>query len=170
MARARATQAPGVLEAAVELEQKVWELRLSGMSLHTIAAHLKISSSTAHKHWHRRLNAARKAGEGKAIDHVTLENERYDDWLNALTPFLMAGSPAHMAVAVAISKERRKLNGWDAPSRIQHEGKDGGPIVVQQKRDLSALTSEDLDDLERIHTRLAGRAEPGGNSGGEGAS
>ncbi len=51
--------------------------------------------------------------------------------------------------------------------KTEHTGKDGGPIETKvTKPDLSALSDEELNDLERIVGKVA---YPGGSTGGEGA-
>jgi predicted transcriptional regulator len=56
--------------------------------------------------------------------------------------------------------------GWRETNRTEHTGPNGGPIETLTY-DLSKLTDEELDDLERIRSRIT---VAGGDPGGEGTA
>lgn len=57
---------------------------------------------------------------------------------------------------------------WRETTRQEQTGADGGPI--RHEIDLSGLTDEELDQLERIRGKIGGAADAGGDQGGEGAA
>ena len=58
--------------------------------------------------------------------------------------------------AIATFLERRHPERWGKREKqtLEHTGKDGGPIETSQKIDLSALSTEELRQLEQIARKL----------------
>jgi hypothetical protein len=65
--------------------------------------------------------------------------------------------PQSAAILLRVSERLSKLNGLDAPQRIEQTGKDGGPIETKAAGpDFSKLSTEELLELERLHKKAAG--------------
>ncbi len=114
----------------------VWEMKRDAWTYRDIAAQLSLSVGVVHKYYHARLAEAQDKRTQEHAADIALENERYDAWTRSLSSRTKFSDPQAIVVALAISKERRKLNGWDAPTRVAHEGKDGGAIahtVIQRE-------------------------------------
>lgn len=77
-----------------------------------------------------------------------IEVDRLDAMHKALWPLASTGVAGAIDRVLAISKERRKLLGLDAPAGI---------VGLQNEADLSVLTDEELVAYERIQRKLAGR-------------
>jgi hypothetical protein len=128
-------------QAATELaierrREKALQLRLAGWSIRDIAGHLKCSVSTAHTDvaavLDRTLDATDKAAQrGRALSLARLDVATKGIW-----PAVESGSPEAARVLVRLEQRRAKLEGIDAPTRIEASGPDGAPIPIDARSDL----------------------------------
>jgi hypothetical protein len=112
----------------------------------------------SHEQVRKDIAAVIRGAEKKASaeEYIAFENERYDRWLRPLNAGRLWRCISILA-ALKLSEARRKLNGWDAPTRVAHEGKDGQAIehVVTERAEtpdeaFARLTSSQEAYIERI--------------------
>jgi hypothetical protein len=130
------------------------ELRKAGATYQMIADQLGYASTRGA---HKAVASALKATLREPADAVRiLEAERLDAAQLALWKRCVGGDEKAIARLLSIMDRRAKLLGLDAPSRRELSGPEGGPIATQMvPLDLSMLTNEELELLERIHAKLA---------------
>ena len=86
--------------------------------------------------------------EQAALDLATM-----NDAIRALTVAVRNGDTQAVTALLRILERRARMLGLDAPQRLEHTGKDGGPIETQTKIKLAECTPEELEILERLHER-----------------
>lgn len=109
---------------AAERDERIWQLRLLGLSLRQIAAQVGLT--------HPRVLAILERGyrervHPKVDEARTLELERLDDWMVRLAPAIRNGDDRAISTALRISERRARLLGMDAPTRVQAEVEDVTP-------------------------------------------
>ena len=114
-----------------ELRAKAYELKLQGWSLRRIGAEIGVSYGTV-------KNYIDEEVEDRTVpllnEVVKIELDRYDRYLARLERALdeeKADIPKIISTAVRVSEARRKLLGYDAPTRVE--------AIVQQ------VTQEDVE-------------------------
>jgi len=144
---------PGTAEKVATRQHDAWEMRRCGWSLRDIGAQLGVS----HEQIRQDLAAvlalvqAEKAAEAGA--YVDIELARYDSMLRALSTRAEYGDVQSIAVALAVSKERRKLLGLDK-------------TVIQANVNIDVSTLTD-DQLARIAAGEDPLAVASGSSHGD---
>lgn len=61
-----------------------------------------------------------------------------------------------LRLALDVQKEINKLVSLYQPIKVEHTGKDGGPVEHTHRPDLSQLTDDELDALDNIARRITG--------------
>lgn len=110
---------------------KALRLRLQGLSYRAIASALKVDVAVAWSDVQAEVGALRTLTGGLAEDYREVELRRCDDWTSWMTPRARKGDPKSMMALVKIQERRAKLLGLDAAEKLEHTGKDGGPLVVK---------------------------------------
>jgi len=147
---------PGTAEKVATRQHDAWEMRRSGWSLRDIGAQLGVSHEQIRQDIAAVLALVQAEKAAEAGAYVDLELARYDNMLRALSTRADYGDVQAIAVALAVSKERRRLLGLD---KIQAQ------TVVNV--DVSQLTDDQLariasgeDPLAVTSGRGAGNAPP----------
>jgi len=129
-------QPVGKAEDVAKREQDVFDMHRQGWSLRAIAAQVKVSHEQVRKDIAAVMAVVQAEKKASADEYIALENERYDRWMRALSTQADYGDVPSILAGLKVSEARRRLNGWDAPTRVAHEGKDGGAIahtVIQRE-------------------------------------
>lgn len=131
----RARHKPGKAEELTERQIRVWELTIAGLSRRKVARELGISTTTTQDDYNRASEFYRELSEETANSLRTVENERLDAALEEATRIL-ADDPEPETKLKAIDRiirlgERRaKLNGLDAPERIEQLNAELSPEAI----------------------------------------
>lgn len=136
--------AKGDKEAKAVRAQKSLDLRIAGASYREIGKKLQVSEKTAFydvQHELARLDPVKRDLAERLRD---IELARLD----RMTAKLGRKMGDHRAVTalVKVMDRRAKLLGLDAPTRLEHTGKDGAPIEHAMKEAKSSL----IDKLEKL--------------------
>jgi len=126
----------GTDENVAERQHRSWALRRQGWSLRDIAAQIGISHEQVRKDLAAVLAMVQAEKAAEAGAYIDMELARYDGMLRALSAKAEDGDVQAIAVALAVSKERRKLLGLDK-------------TVVQANVNIDVSTLTD-DQLARI--------------------
>lgn len=159
--------------AAGEKQASAIRLYLQGWSMRRIAGELGYAGPSG---VHKAIRSAIAKVPAPAVNELRTEiEERSRLMLEELWPIVQNARRsvddrlAAMDRIIRIDKERRAMHGADAPTKTEHTGKDGGPIVTY---DLSKLTDEQLDRLIEGDVSALGGGAPrnteGTGEGGEG--
>jgi hypothetical protein len=117
-------------EAAAERRVQALILRKAGASYRAIAAQLGVSPKQAYCDVTHELDKIYKQASELAEQVRTLELERLDGMLLAISKQVSNGSLGAIDRSLRIMERRAKLLGLDAPSKSELTGKDGGVIRV----------------------------------------
>jgi hypothetical protein len=129
------------------------EMRKAGASYRQIAANLGYAQAQgAHKAVRFALRATLKE-PAEELRH--LEELRLDTALLAIWRSVQAGDLQAVDRLLGISKRRAELLGLAGPKRHEVSGPEGGPIEI----DLSALSNEELAQLQQIQAKLDAAAK-----------
>ena len=121
--------ATGQAEAAAKRRQKALDLRIAGVRYRQIGAQLGVSYQTAYRDVQTALGELAKLQAGKAEHLRELEVERCDRLQMALWPKARSGDETAARTVLAVMDRRAKLLGLDAPTKLEHGGADGQPLV-----------------------------------------
>lgn len=110
------------------------------------------------------LKAVREMRQRHAQEAVLMQRKALDR-LGQMNPLEMTPNDVLRFFVEAAKLERVSRGEPETITHQEHTGKDGGPIAVAQVGDLTRLTPEELDELERLVSKTA---SPGDDSGGEG--
>ncbi len=114
-------------------ERRALELRRAGVELDLIARELGYTNASGpYKAIQRAL---RRTLQEPADELRAMEGARLDSLLSAVWPKAMRGDLAAVDRAMRLSESRRRLLGLDSPQRVEHTGKDGAPIEIQNAID-----------------------------------
>lgn len=164
-----AKSSPKRLSVRIKAQQAL-ELRLVGATWETIAQRLQYAHrSNAYRAVMRLMeaNARPVIEEAAHVEYARLERLNLALWTRAIQGDLKA-----VDLVLKIAARRAALLGLDAPKRREPTALDGGPIgttsEVEQRvvgerivqGDLSRLSSEQLDVLERIFESAGPPAAP----------
>lgn len=157
----------GQREVIALRQQQAFALRLKGATYRVIGQSLGISHVQAQADVRAVLDELHKEKLASAEEYVVLENARLDRWQLALeqrmaNPTAAAAPEVVIPVMLRVSDARRKLNGWDAPTKVAPTDPSGQHPYAPF--DLSALSTQELDTLERLVDKAA---VAGGDPGGE---
>ena len=119
----------GQAEAAAERRQKSLDLRIAGARYRQIGAQLGVSYQTAYRDVQTALGELATLQAGKAEHLRELEVERCDKLQMALWPKARSGDEKAARTVIAVMDRRAKLLGLDAPTKLEHGGADGQPLV-----------------------------------------
>ena len=119
----------GQVEAAAARRQKALDLRIAGARYRQIGAQLGVSPQTAYRDVQTALGELATLQHRKAEKLRELELERCDKLTLALWPKVKSGDEKAVRAVVAIMERRAKLLGLDAPTKLEHGGADGQPLV-----------------------------------------
>ncbi len=119
----------GQAEAAAERRQKSLDLRIAGARYRQIGAQLGVSYQTAYRDVQTALGELAPLQAGKAEKLRELEVERCDKMQLGLWPKVRLGDEKAVRALVAVMDRRAKLLGLDAPTKLEHGGADGQPLV-----------------------------------------
>lgn len=156
---------------ASERQAKAVDLFIQGWPYRRIAAELGYGGPSSVK---KAIDSAINKAPSRAVAELRIEVEERDRLL--LSEIIPAALNKRLALeerlkavdrVLKLNAELRQLHGLDAPTRTEHTGKDGGPIVF----DLSRLTDEQLERLLTGDTSVLGARDPasaeGAGPGGE---
>jgi hypothetical protein len=119
----------GQVEAAAARRQKALDLRIAGVRYRQIGAQLGVSYQTAYRDVQTALGELATLQAGKAERLRELEVERCDRLQMALWPKARSGDEKAVRALIAVMDRRAKLLGLDAPTKLEHGGADGQPLV-----------------------------------------
>lgn len=111
-----------------ERREAVLTLRRRGMTYRQISETLKtmdppivVSTQAVAQMVKRALEHAHRV-EAESVEELrALENERLDELLAAWGSKARAGDPKAAAIVLRVSERRAKMNGLDAPTRVEHD-------------------------------------------------
>lgn len=130
------------------------ELRKAGATYQVIADQLGYAHA---KGAQKAVTSALKATLREPANELReLEAMRLDAALLAIWRRVQKGDERAIDRLLAIMKRRMELFSLAAPKRTEVSGPDGGPIETQSLHgiDLSKLSDEELELLDRIHAKL----------------
>lgn len=135
------------------------ELRKAGLTYEKIGEALGVAKSTAHELIVKGLNAIKDDIKTDASTLVALEVERLDALLRSL--WANKDNPRHADTILKIMERKAKLQGLDAPTRIEQSGVNGNPIQLQAIPviDWSKATDEEIKIAKELEKRLTNNNE-----------
>jgi hypothetical protein len=125
------------------LEKEVVQLRLAGAGYELIARNLGCSVGGAYAALKRAIDRQIKEINETAGHVLELELKRIDVMLLGIWAKAMNGDVGAIDRALKLMDRRARYLGLDAPQRMEHTGKEGGPI--QHEYDFSHLSDSELD-------------------------
>lgn len=131
-------------DTAETLDERIYRLKLEGYNPKDIAYATQVPVSVVEDTIIRMAEASRSRLLAELSVGAIVEVDRLEAMHKALWPYAKAGEAAAIDRVMAISKDRRKLLGLDAPSGIGSA----------PETDLTVLTDEELRDYERIQRKL----------------
>lgn len=149
-------------EIAIEKRrEKATKLRLAGWSMRDIAAHLKCSLGTVHSDLTEVLTRTSEKADDTTRRERAVTLARLDVATKGIWAGIENGDVEAVDRLVKIEARRAKMLGFDAPSRQEHTGPEGGPIPITAVESLGTK-------LDGLRKRLAGGAasEPAANGTG----
>lgn len=137
-----------------KMMSRIEELITAGCSMRETATVVGLDYSTVMK-WMRRGREAKSGDYFQFFHRVTRARERCTA---SLTEFIQNAAPQDWRAA-AWMLERRAPKRWTKTQSVEVSGRGGGPIDIRQAPDLSSLSAEELDQLERLLEKVpdAGR-------------
>ena len=134
--------------ASHDRKLRALELRKAGVPFQAIADQLGYRSSSGA---FNAVKAALKATLREPADELReLEVARLDAMLLPLWRRVQSGDEKAVDRVLRIMERRARLLGLDAPRRQELSGPDGAPIEF----DLSALSDEELTQLQSLQTKI----------------
>ncbi len=139
-----------------EMRRKVLDLRVMGVTFETIGRQLGFSRQVAHRHYQRAMLEAQGDAVDLAAETAELTRRRLDALVSA--HWVNKGHARSAEVIIRTEALRMRLEGTEAPTRLEHTGKDGQPIeVTHPAMPLELLTDDELAILEEISLKVAAR-------------
>ena len=138
----------------LELEKEVVRLRIAGAGFQLIARNLGCSVGGAHKACMRAIERRQKEIAESAGQVLDLELQRLDQIVLILWPKVQEGNVGAIDRVLRVMDRRARYLGLDVPQRMEHTGKEGGPI--QHEYDFSHLSD---DELERQYAEVLAEAQ-----------
>jgi len=115
------------------------DMRIAGHSYDEIASELKVSNVTAY-HDCKKLLARYEDQLKPNVDHVRrIERVRLDKMLNAIWPRVEIGDDLAIDRALKIMERRAKLQGLDAPSKVEVSDPAQKEAITAEQQSLVAL-------------------------------
>ena len=145
-----------------ERRDKVMTLLLAGGTTRSIGQTLGMNHATVARDIEARLQGAAAACYSTA-DYRELHRQRIEMLLLQWWP-RSGRDPASLDRVVRLLEREAKLLGLDSPQKLEHSGKDGGPIQTDMKVILDALNDpEAREALDALSRRL--ESQPSSDSG-----
>lgn len=119
---------------AAEKRSRLLKMRIAGATITDIRKALNYSQTGYYKAYHQAMADLRETAANDRDELRDMEAARLDSYLGKLAPLIDAGDTAAVERAIGISHRRAKLFGLDTPLRLEHTGKDGGPIRTDDAR------------------------------------
>jgi hypothetical protein len=130
------------------------DFRVAGVTFEKIGRQLGITKQAAHKHYRRAMAEAQERTDELSDQVAELTRRRLDALISA--HWVSRADPRSAEVIIRAEALRMKLEGTEAPARLEHSGKDGKPIeVAHTVMPLEFLSDEDLAALKEIARRAA---------------
>jgi hypothetical protein len=135
---------------------------ISGRSVASVCADLDMPSSTTVYRWQQEKPEFR--------DKLTYardeRTESYAERMVALADRAMTDMEIdHNRINSAVNAIDKAARLQQPKTRVEHTGRNGGPIQHEQKSDLSKLTDEQLANLDNILTIAGGSQDGNGKEG-----
>lgn len=137
-------------------------LREGGMSYRAIGEALGVSKQMAHRHVRRALEDVTAKTRDSAERVRQLELLRLDALVRS--HWAKRGEVDHARLLLSVSARRARLEGLDAPDRVEATGAGGAPlhpVPEPAELDLEKLSVTELRELDALLKRAGG----GGGSG-----
>lgn len=138
-----------------EWTAKAVRLRIKGWSLRRIGRHLGLDHTTVRDALVAEFERVRPSLEEVATMRA-VQREQIDRQLSSWIPRSLQGNKDAALVVARFMDRAAKLDGLDAPTRTEHSGEGGGPIVLnvtslddEQLRIAAADDSVDADGATR---------------------
>ena len=145
-----------------ERRDKVMTLLLAGGTTRSIGQTLGMNHATVARDIAARLQGAAAACYSTA-DYRELHRQRIEMLLLQWWP-RSGRDPASLDRVVRLLEREAKLLGLDSPQKLEHSGKDGGPVQNDIRLVLDALNDpEAREALDALSRRL--ESQPSGDSG-----
>lgn len=158
-----------------EITAKICDMLRAGNYLETAAAYAGVNKTTLYDWMKRGARELERVENAGLSAKVRKKEQPYVDFSNALTRALAEAEVRDLIIisnaakndwrAAAWKLERRTPHKWGKMERVEakleHSGKDGGPIQTEQQINLAALSDEELAVLESIVTKS--QTEPEGD-------
>lgn len=143
-----------------DMTHQALELRKAGLTYEKIAEALGIAKSYAHEIIMKGLESIKEDIKTDASSLVALEVERLDALLRSL--WANKDNPRHADTILKIMERKAKLQGLDAPTRIEQSGVGGNPIQLQAIPiiDWSKATEEEIKIAKELEKRLLSNNDP----------
>jgi hypothetical protein len=141
---------PGPSESEATVEEQIYDHKLAGHSVRDIAIIVKRPTEEVETVIARMAESSRRRFAAELSIAAILELDRMDRLLKALWPVAMLGDFGAIDRVSAITKERRKLLGTDAP-----EVRATLHISESEQVDLSVLSLKQIKAWEEIQATLA---------------
>lgn len=136
----------GVMARKLERQEKIWDLRLAGVSFGKIAEEIGVSKTYALKLYRHALDERAERVHELADRYVAHQVAQYDKLI--LAHWSRRGDPTHAGVIMRAMADKAKVLGLNVV-RIEH----GGSIETTQEsaqERASRLMGEAADDIARM--------------------
>lgn len=142
-----------------DMTHQALELRKAGLTYEKIADALGIAKSYAHEIIMKGLESIKEDIKTDATTLVALEVERLDALLRSL--WANKDNPRHADTILKIMERKAKLQGLDAPTRIEQSGVNGNPIQLQAIPviDWTKATDDEIRIARELEKRLLSKNE-----------
>jgi hypothetical protein len=144
----------GSAARAAEARRKVLDLRVMGVTFETIGRQLGMSKQAAHKHYRRAMAETQERTLGLATEAAELTRRRLDALVSA--HWARKGDPRSAEVIIRTEALRMKLEGTEAPTRLEHTGADGKPMEFRDGITDDERAARIAALLDRVGQRRAG--------------
>lgn len=145
-----------------EIQNKIVTAIRAGNYIETAAAYAGISKNTLYD-WLKRGAREKERLERNPRARIKKSEAPYVEFSDAVEKAMAEAEIRDVAIiakaaeenwqAAAWRLERKYPERWGRREKIEHVGKDDGPIETVQRLDLSALSDEELNYLEHLITR-----------------
>lgn len=146
-----------------ELTVKICDMLRAGNYLETAAAYAGVDKATLHRWLKRGRQEIERVETSGGKGKIRKNEQLFVDFCNSVEKALSEGEVRDLIIISNAAKSDWKAAAWKLerkfPDRwgrkvieanLHHTGKDEGPIQVEQKIDLSNLSDEELEILERV--------------------
>jgi DNA-binding transcriptional MerR regulator len=149
----------GAAARGLENRRKVLDLRVAGVTFENIGRQLKITKQAAHKHYRRAMAEAQQRTAELSDELTELTRRRLDALISA--HWVSRADPRSAEVIIRVEALRMRLEGTEAPTRLQHTGPDGKPMEFRDGITDDERAARIAALLDRVGQRRAGLPAPG---------